>query len=155
MADTVSVERTIKAAPDTLAALISDVTRMGEWSPETTGCRWTKGSSGPAIGATFEGDNHNGSKKWETACTVTQWEPSSRFAFRVHVGPLKIADWDYRFSSTADGCVVTETWTDLRNPVIRLLGKPFSGVADRATHNRAGMERTLETLGTFAEGAST
>jgi len=38
-----------------------------------------------------------------------------------------------------------------RNALIKFLGKPVSGVADRATHNRAGMEETLRRLKAAAE----
>jgi hypothetical protein len=155
MADSVMVERSMRAAPAVVATLVSDVTRMGEWSPEATGGRWTKGSSGVAVGATFEGDNRNGSKSWSTTCTVTHWEPDSEFGFRVSAGPMQVADWHYRFTPTGEGCLVTETWTDRRNAFIKLLGKPFSGVADRATHNRATMEQTLERLGAAAEAQPT
>jgi uncharacterized protein YndB with AHSA1/START domain len=53
MADVVSVERTIAASPDALWKMVSDVTRMGEWSPENTGGEWLKGATGPAVGAKF------------------------------------------------------------------------------------------------------
>jgi hypothetical protein len=46
---------------------------------------------------------------------------------------------------------VTESWTDRRGWLIRYLGKPFSGVADREAHNRAGMEATLASLAAAAE----
>jgi hypothetical protein len=155
MPDIVTVERTMRATPEVVAALVSDITRMGEWSPENTGGRWTRGATAAAVGATFQGDNRNGSKKWSTTCTVTQWEPGQHFGFRVTAGPVQVADWQYRFAPTADGCVVTETWTDRRNALIKLLGKPFSGVADRVAHNRATMEQTLERLAATAEASTT
>jgi hypothetical protein len=50
---------------------------------------------------------------------------------------------------------VTESWTDRRNPVLKVLSGRVTGVADRATHNRDGMARTLERLAAAAEGQST
>jgi hypothetical protein len=35
--------------------------------------------------------------------------------------------------------------------IAKALGKPVSGVGDRASHNRAGMEQTLERLAAVAE----
>ena len=43
---------------------------------------------------------------------------------------------------------------DERGMVAKTLGKPVSGVADRADHNRAGMEQTLERLKAAAESTS-
>ncbi len=40
MTERVSVERVIAAPKDAVWALVADVTRMGEWSPETVGCAW-------------------------------------------------------------------------------------------------------------------
>ncbi len=126
---------------------------MGEWSPEALGGEWIKGATGPAVGAQFKGDNQNGSKSWTTIATVTAWEPARRFEFRV-TGPVKVAQWSYQFTPAGAGCQVTETWTDLRNPLIKLLGKPFSGVGDRVSHNRATMQKTLDRLATAAETAA-
>lgn len=151
MGQQVSVTRAIGAPADTVWAMISDVTRMGEWSPETVGCRWIKGATGPAVGARFAGDNRNGGKSWSTNCTVTAAEPGRSFAFRVDVGPIKVAEWGFAIQPGAEGCTVTETWTDRRGKLATLLGKPLSGVADRAEHNRAGMEQTLERLAAAAE----
>ncbi|MDX6233621.1 MAG: hypothetical protein QOH68_2658, partial [Nocardioidaceae bacterium] len=33
----------VDAAPEVLYDLVSDVTRMGEWSPETVHCEWLDG----------------------------------------------------------------------------------------------------------------
>jgi len=37
---------TIDAAPEQVWELVTDVTRMGEWSPENTGARWIGGATG-------------------------------------------------------------------------------------------------------------
>jgi uncharacterized protein YndB with AHSA1/START domain len=147
----VSVSREIAAPPDTVWAMVSDVTRMGEWSPENEGATWLKGATGPRPGARFRGRNRNGRKKWDTVAEVVEVEPGRRFSFAVSAVGLRIADWAYEFEPTAGGCRVTETWTDRRGRIATMLGKPVSGVEDRAAHNRAGMEQTLDRLKAAAE----
>lgn len=156
MTNEISVQREIQAPADQLWAMISDITRMGEWSPETTTCSWIKGATGPANGAKFKGANENGKKKWSTVCTVINAEPGKAFAFRVDVGLLKVAEWAYRFepATAGVGCIVTETWTDRRSGLVKMLGKPLSGVEDRSVHNKAGMEQTLERLAAAAEASA-
>jgi hypothetical protein len=65
-----------------------------------------------------------------------------------------VATWRYEIADTATGCEITETWIDERNGLVKALGKPVSGVADRSAHNRAGMEATLAALKAAAEAAS-
>ncbi|HVC68915.1 MAG TPA: SRPBCC family protein [Acidimicrobiales bacterium] len=154
MADEVHVTRDIAAAPDRLWAMVSDVTRMGEWSPESEGATWLGGADGPQPGAKFRGLNRNGKKKWETESTVVEAEPGRLFAFRVTAAGFKVAEWRYSFEPTDSGCRVTESWIDQRGRIAKALGKPVSGVSDRATHNRAGMEHTLDRLKAEAESAS-
>ena len=150
----VSVSRAINAPAERVWSLISDVTRMGEWSPETTSCAWLKGATTAAVGARFKGINQNGKKKWSTTCKVSQCEPGKSFAFLVDVGAIKVAGWAYTIvadGSSGDSCNVTETWTDRRSWLTGKLGKPLSGVADRSEHNRAGMATTLDNLAAAAE----
>lgn len=45
--------RVMAASPSTLYALIADVTRMPEFSPEIVECRWLDGATGPTVGARF------------------------------------------------------------------------------------------------------
>ena len=154
MSETVSVERAVGAPADTVWALVADVTRMCEFSPENTRCEWIGGAKEPVVGAKFRGTNENGKKKWKTVATVVDAQPGRSFAFEVKAGPLGVARWEYQFDPTDTGCRVTETWTDQRGFVVRTLGGPVSGVADRAAHNRSGMETTLERLAAAAEKAS-
>jgi hypothetical protein len=48
---------------------------------------------------------------------------------------------------------VTHSWIDHRNGFAVWLGKVASGVADRASHNRANMEVTVQNLAKAAEAA--
>jgi len=143
MADRIEVEREIAATPDVVWALVSDLTRMGDWSPENDGGEWVKGSTGPAVVAKFKGRNANGSKSWTTSVTVVDAVPGERFSFVVTVGPFKIAEWAFDIEPTGGGCRVTESWTDQRGGLMKKLGGMASGVDDRVEHNRSGMEQTL------------
>ena len=154
MADnaSVSVERVVAAPPEKVWAMISDVTRMCEFSPENTKCQWIGATKAPVVGARFRGTNVNGKRTWKTVATVVEAQPGVSFAFAVKVGLLPIARWEYRFDASGAGeCRVTETFTDLRGVVARILGGPVTGVTDRMTHNRAGMEATLERVAAAAE----
>jgi uncharacterized protein YndB with AHSA1/START domain len=151
MVDQVSVSQEIGAPAEQVWAMVSDVTRMGEWSSETEGATWLGGATGPQPGARFRGMNRNGKKKWKTVAVVVDAELGHLFSFRVTAAGLKVAQWRYEFETTPTGCRVTESWTDQRGRIAKSLGKPVSGVTDRATHNRATMEKTLERLKSAAE----
>jgi ribosome-associated toxin RatA of RatAB toxin-antitoxin module len=155
MGETLSVERVVAATPEVLWAMIADVTRMCEFSPENTGCEWIGSTKEPVVGAKFRGTNEHGKKKWKTVSTVVDAQPGRSFAFVVKAGPFGVARWEYRFDAADEGgCRVTETWIDQRGLVGRTLAGPVSGVTERTAHNRAGMETTLERLGAAAEKTS-
>lgn len=153
MTETVSVSRTIDAPAELVWNLITDLPRMGEWSPENNGGSWAKGATGPSLGARFKGTNSNGRRRWSTDVVITACEPGREFAFEVTATGLAVANWSYRVEPEGDGCTVTETWTDTRGWIVKTLGGAISGVSDRATFNQAGMEATLANLATAAEAA--
>ncbi|MDQ2649672.1 MAG: SRPBCC family protein [Actinomycetota bacterium] len=142
----VEVSRSIASDPGTLYDLVSDVTNMGRWSPETTSCTWVKGATGPAVGARFRGANRARWRRWSTTCTVVAAEPGREFGFEVTLGPIPIARWTYQFEAEGDGTRVTEVWDDLRAKVLKKPSAVIMSVPDRAGHNRAGMEATLDAL---------
>lgn len=151
MTDAVEVHRDIAAPPEKVWALVSDVTRMGEWSPETTDCEWVDGATGPVVGAKFRGRNQLGKRKWTTSCIVTDAVPGVSFGFLVKVGPFDVARWVYLLEPATDGCQVRERWTERRSALSKVLGQMATGVKDRADHNRSSMETTLERLAAAAE----
>jgi hypothetical protein len=148
----VSVERTIRADAGRLYELVSDLPRMGEWSPENTGGKWVKGATGPAVGAHFKGTNRNGWRKWSTDVVVTVAQPGEQFSFDVTTGPIKVATWDYRFDQRGDKTSVVQTWTDRRGAFASKVAILVAGVRDRAGRNRQNMEATMEKLAATVEG---
>lgn len=146
MSHQIEVSRTIAATPEQVYALVSDLPRMGEWSPENTGGKWIKGASGPAVGAKFEGTNALGKKKWKTISTITAATPGQEFAHNVTVAGMKVAGWGFHIAAAEGGSTVTHYWDDHRNVVIAKLTGLALGVKDRSSHNRANMEKTLEGL---------
>ena len=151
MPDHVSVTTEIAAPPAKVWEMVADLTRMHEWSPENQAVTWVKGSTAAVPGARFKGTNKSGKKEWATTGTVVEAVPGRVLSFRVKAVGMKVAFWSYRFEPTDGGCAVTESWDDERGTLVTILGKPVSGVADRASHNRAGMEETLRNLKEAAE----
>jgi hypothetical protein len=152
MTDQVQGHLTIATEPELVYALISDLPRMGEWSPENTGGRWLSGAPAGAVGATFKGHNRNGSRSWSTKVRVTAADPGRQFAFAVSFGPMSIAEWRYDLVADGGSTTVTETWRDRRNPVLRRLGGVVGGVSDRAAFTRVSIDTTLVALKLAAEG---
>jgi uncharacterized protein YndB with AHSA1/START domain len=54
----------ITAPPEAVWAVVSDVTRVGEWSGECQGCAWVGGADRPRPGARFRGRNRRGGFRW-------------------------------------------------------------------------------------------
>lgn len=131
-----SVEQRMSADPGTVYELISDVTRMGEGSPETISCRWVSGARGAAVGAKFKGSNRHGWHRWSTTCKVTAAEPWRRFAFEVGLFGTPVATWEYDIDPESAGCRVTERRTDRRPTWLEKVSPLATGVGDRAELNR-------------------
>jgi hypothetical protein len=147
----IAVDETVAADPLSVYQLISDVTRMGEWSPETLSCRWLKGADSARVGARFKGSNRNGWRRWSTTCTVTSADPGSRFAFDVDLFGVPVATWQYDITAQGGGCRVTEHWIDRRPRWLEAVSPLGTGVADRSERNRATMTETLSRLKRAAE----
>ena len=131
--------------------MVSDLPRMGEWSPENTGGRWLDGANGPSVGAKFRGGNAKGLRRWSTTCLVTDATPGKRFAFEVTYGRVAISTWEYDLTADDSSTRVTESWTDRRPAWMKLASGPVMGVWDRSAHNRHNMEETLASLKKTAE----
>lgn len=127
--------------------LVSDVTRIGEFSPETFEARWTRGSTGPEVGATFKGHvkrNGVGPTYW-SGCRVTRCEPERLFEFAVGTEAATVNNWGYRLEPLgADRTRVTEYFRMEPTLPVRLYWLALGWARGRT--NRRGMRTTLERM---------
>lgn len=151
MTPDLEVARDIAATPSAVFSAITDITRMGEWSPETHKAEWNEGSDGPAIGARYTGHNRHGDKTWSIEAEIVELVENERFFFDCNSRGFVFSKWGYSIEPIDGGCRVTEYWQDLRPESALEVSKSVSGVADRVAHNRAGMEATLERLAAALE----
>lgn len=152
MGDKLEISRNIAATPETVYAAISDVTRMGEWSPECYACEWHDGFDGPVPGATFDGHNRNAEHQWTTQGKVIEADPGRAFAFECSMNDFHFSTWGYRLEPTEKGCRVTEWSENLLPESAADLAKQISGVDDRSQRNRETMQATLDRLAAALEG---
>jgi hypothetical protein len=136
----------MSASPDAIWELVSDVTKIGRYSPETFEGEWLDGATGPAVGARFRGHvkrNGIGPVYW-TTCQVTVADPGREFAFNVLTKGKPSSTWGYRIDPATDGADVTESFDLMPLPGLRLYWA-LMGWA-RGPHNRKGMQTTLERI---------
>jgi hypothetical protein len=148
----------IDASPDSVYDLVTDVTRMGEWSPETTRCRWLDSATGPVVGARFKGTNRRLMFRWSTKPRVVAANRGREFAFVVNliIFGREMTKWTYAFEQASDnGTDVTESFEMLDDlPWYIAFSQRLMGIADRKANLEAGMQRTLERIKAVAEGGN-
>jgi len=141
----------VNAPPEKVWALVSDVTRMGEWSPETVKAVWIDDATGPAVGARFKGSNKRGIARWSTKCTVVAAEPGKEFSFVVGTRDNPLTRWSYKFAPAGGGTEVTESFEAVKYGFFsQLLVRPKKAVAAL----KDGVKKTLAKLKSVAEGSA-
>src|SRR5580693_1052626 len=101
-----SVTVHMAASADRVWDLVSDVTRIGEFSPETFEAEWLGDATGPAVGAKFRGHvkrNGIGPIYW-TVCKVTSCVPNEDFGYDVVFGDDQtINSWRFQLAPRDGG----------------------------------------------------
>ena len=151
------VSTVVAASPESVYALVADVTRMPEFSPEVVSCRWLDGATAPSVGARFQAVNvAEAGRSWKNRPVVTAAERGREFAFARTEAFAGTVAWRYRFEPVEGGTRVVESY-EVQRPISRLgwfaIEKVFRG-GDRRQVLRAGMRTTLERLRTAAESGS-
>jgi uncharacterized protein YndB with AHSA1/START domain len=150
---TISLSTEVAADPQTVWSLISDLPRMGEFSPENIGGHWVNGATGPAVGAEFRGTNRNGARKWTTKVRIVACEPGRLLTFDVRTPfGVRVSRWSYVITPTATGCRLTENWYRVGNWLIRrIMGPRVTGRLDRPGYNLHSIQHTLAAVRARAE----
>lgn len=139
----------VEAPPDEVYAIVADVTRTPQWSPEVVKARWVGGATGPAVGARFKGTNRSRLARWKRTCEVLTAEPGREFTFRTRYDLLNREStvWRYTFERINGGTRVTESYDADRLPTrfIRTVTWLFGDRPDDMTpHMRTSLERIKE-----------
>lgn len=102
--ETLTASTEVRAAADQVYAVVSDVTRIPEWSPETTRAEWLAPNR-------FQARNRRRLGRWRTVANVVEAEPGHRFSFVVQAMGGDWTQWTYLIEpgSTADTTRLTET----------------------------------------------
>ncbi len=149
MSTALSATIDVQAPPAAVWAVVSDLERMGEWSPQ---CKTMKVLGGePKLGTRTINVNKRGPVMWPTTAKVVRFEPERRLAFRVTENHTI---WSYELEPTETGTRVIERreapggTTAVSDFLIRLAfggQRSFDGELER------GMNATLAKIKAAAE----
>lgn len=145
--DSVVIERRV----DDVYALVSDVTRTGEWSEQCHACDWD--SSARGAGATFTGHNRTPVREWSTVSTVTVDEPGARFEWTVGSGGVR---WGYRLEAAGENVTRLTEYTAFPETGEAFFRQKFGDDANtqitiRLSAAAAGIPATLARIKEVAE----
>jgi hypothetical protein len=86
--ETLTASAEVRASADQVYAVICDVTRIPEWSPETTRAKWLAPNR-------FQAWNRRRLGRWRTVANVVEAEPGHRFSFVVQAMGGDWTQWTY------------------------------------------------------------
>ena len=139
----ISASVDVDASPAAVWAVVSDVARMSEWSPE---CRriLVVGSPESGAGTRLLGLNRRGWAMWPTLSRVTRFEPEQVVAWKTRESG---ATWTYELETTGSGTRVTGR-RDLPayTPGTALLAPLLGGAAVHDRELDEGIRTTLERI---------
>ncbi len=140
----------INASPEAIYDLVSDLPRMGEWSPENTGGEWQNGGSGN-VGDRYIGHNQAGERSWSVPVMVTVADRGREFEFVTRPDEGPCVRWTYKLEPSASGTRVTEVW-DVEKLPATLEGRPQEQLDGRSEQVAAALATTLAAVKATAEG---
>lgn len=147
---TASVE--ISAGPDEVWAVVSDVARMPEFSPELRRL-YVIGSKEPRVGMTLVGINRRGLVAWPTTSKVVRFEPGRAVAWKTRESG---ATWTYELEPTESGTRLTGRRDLPKFTVGTTLLAPVIGGAEGHDQELAdGIRATLERIKATVEASVT
>jgi uncharacterized protein YndB with AHSA1/START domain len=146
----------VSAPPEKVYELVSDVRRMGEWSPECRHCEWLDGATGPTVGARFKGSNKNGLIRWSTKPRVVVADEGREFTFVTDIRGKDLTRWSYRFEPEGSGTKVTESFEMMADQpgLVTFFEKNVMRVKDRKADLENNMQATLERIKAAVEGSA-
>ncbi len=146
----IEAQTDIAASPEQVWSIVSDLTRMGEWSPQ---CRKTLVFGGDVkLGTRTVNINRQGFKVWPTQGKVVRFTPGKEIAVRIVENHTV---WSFQITPNADGVTLTERRElpdGTTTPLSRFLVKVALGGNEGFEKNlRRGIAETLAKIKAAAE----
>ncbi len=144
------VEVEVDASIQQVWRLVSDVTRVGEWSHECRSARWLGDAESPVPGARFRGRNRAGWARWGRTCEIVTVDPPSEMVWRTVPTPLfpDSTQWRIRLEPREGRTLVTQSFTVLRAPW--LLDRIYARLIPAHQDRDARLAKDLARLGAVA-----
>lgn len=143
----------VAATPEQVWALLTDITRAGEWSHETQGGEWLDGATSAVLGARFRGRNQQGRTKWSRVCEVVVADAPRTISWRTVPTRVVYRDstrWTYELAPTDTGCTITQRFEVLQLGPI--LDRFFYAIVPAHRDRSAALAGDLRSLGEVAAG---
>jgi hypothetical protein len=147
----------IDAPLATVWSLVANIELMTTLSAELRAVQWLEPATGPAIGATFRGDNQRGASRWSTVSHVIEYQPGAVFAWAVGDAGNPGTTWKFTLGPEDGGTrlnqslqmgpgssgvsMAIESWPDRESSII----------ASRLCELSDGMARNLAAIKDLAE----
>lgn len=147
----ISASVDIAASPEEVWAVVSDVTRMPEWSPELRRL-FALGRGEPQVGTVLLGINRRGYVAWPTTSRVTRFEPGRAVAWKTRESG---ATWTYELEPVAGGTRLSGR-RDLPRFTLgtTLLAPVIGGAGGHDVELAAGIAATLERIKATVEATA-
>jgi Polyketide cyclase / dehydrase and lipid transport len=144
------VETVVAAPIDAVWAVVSDVTRVGEWSHECRRVEWLDGATGAVPGARFRGTNKAGVWTWSRTNEVVVADEPRTLVWRT-VPTLLFPDsseWRIELEPVDGGTRITQSYEVVRAPA--LLARLYAVVVPSHRDRRASLSDDLRRVGELA-----
>ena len=146
-------EATTSASPDEVWRVLSDPTRLGQWSHETRGGEWLDGATEARPGARFRATNSTGRSTWRRVSEVVAADPPRVMSWRTVPTAVyrDCTEWRIKLEPVDEGTRIVQTFDVIHiNPVLdRLFYLLIKVHRDRS----GALSRDIERLGAVAAGA--
>ncbi len=139
----------INAPVSRVWGLVSDLSRMPQWSPQ---CRMMKLLGPLRPGTRTINFNRRNMLFWPTTATITEVIPERKIAFRI---PINTSVWSYELEATATGTRLVETRhaeNGVRAVSTAVTKAALGGVDSFESELLEGMNQSLARIKAAAEG---
>jgi len=158
----------VDCSPQQAWALISDIERIGEFSPECVEAWWVEGFPPAGVGGRFEGRNRlvqgDDVLEWIRPCDVLEWDPPTSFSYTVgdRYDGSPATRWTFTVEPREGGARLRLAFAHLPDGLSGIRGAAESQPLDapaivksRVAQLHGGIHQTLAAMKSVLEGEAT